>query len=129
MIELARQEKLPPDPVAWLYQAVRFRAINLHRSEQRRSKREHEVASMQVPFFVSEPQQAIDSADLEKALKSVPELQRSIVIARIWGGLTFEQIAEMNELSSSTVHRRYHEAIEELKQTLEGVPCERFSND
>ena len=129
MIELARQKEFPPDPVAWLYQAVKFRAINLHRSAQRRIRREQQVASTQEPFFVSSPQQAIDSEDLETALKTLPELQRAIVIARIWGGLTFEQIAELNQLSSSTVHRRYREAIEELKQKIDGVPCQGVSNE
>lgn len=129
MIELARQDEFPPDPVAWLYQAVRFRAINLHRNAQRRIRREQEVALVQGSFFVSSPQQAIDSEDLERALKTLSELQRAIIIARIWGGLTFEQIAELNQLSSSTVHRRYREAIEELKQKIDGVPCQRFSNE
>ena len=129
LIELSRQSELPPDPVAWLYQAVRFRAINLNRGEQRRFRREQEVAFDKEPFFVSAPQQKIDSADLEHALKTLPEEQREIVIARVWGGLTFEQIAELNGHSSSTIHRRYHEALEELKQKLDGVPCEGVSNE
>ncbi len=129
LIELARQRKLPPDPVAWLYQAVRFRAINLNRSEQRRSRREQEVAFTRAAFFVSKPQQAFDSADLQQALQSLPQEQREIVVARIWGKLTFEQIAKLNGHSSSTVHRRYREALEELKQKLDGIPCEEVSND
>lgn len=128
-IDLARQSDFPPDPVAWLYQAVRFRAINLNRGEQRRIRREQEVALSKEGFFVSSPQQSIDTAELEEALKTLPEEQREIVIARIWGGLTFVQIAKLNGHSSSSVHRRYHEALEELKQKLDGIPCEKVSNE
>lgn len=128
-IELARQAEMPPEPVAWLYQAVRFRSINLNRSELRRSRREQEVASAKDSFFVSTPQSLVDRSDLEDALKTLPEEQREIVIARIWGELTFEQIAELNGLSSSTVHRRYHEALEMLKRKLDGIPCEKVNNE
>ena len=128
-IELARQPNFPPEPVAWLFKTVRFRAINLNRGEQRRSRREQEVALNQPPFFVSTPQQWLDSTDLEDALKSLSQEQREIVIARIWGGLSFEQIAKLNGNSSSTVHRRYHESLEELKRILDGMPCEEVNHE
>lgn len=128
-IELARQQEFPPDPVAWLYQAVRFRAINWNRGEQRRTRREQEVAFAREAFFVAAPKQAVDAADLEQALAAIQQEQREIVVARVWGELTFEQIAKLNGLSSSTVYRRYREALEELKQKLDGIPCEEVSND
>ena len=124
LIDLASRSELPPDPVAWLYQAVRFKAINVNRGEQRRTRREQDVAFGKEPYFVSAPNQTIASGELEDALKALSEEQREIVIARIWGGLTFGQIAELNGQSSSSVHRRYHEALEILKRRLDGKPCE-----
>ena len=121
MIELARQSELPLDPVAWLYRAVKFRAINLHRGEQRRHDRERTVADQREPFFVHDPASDLDASSIEAALQQLPEQNREIVVARIWGGLSFEQIAELTNLSSSSAHRRYRASLEELKQFLEPV--------
>jgi len=129
MIELSHQTELPPDPVAWLYQAVRFRAINLHRGEQRRNKREREVALDRTPFFVDAMQYNTDAAELEVAMKALPEDLRGIVVARVWGGLTFEQIGQLNGGSSSGVHRRYHDALVKLKEQISGIPCRGSNNE
>lgn len=128
-IDLSRRTELPPDPVAWLYKVVRFKAINLNRGEQRRKKREQEVASSKERFFVAESQGVIDSAELEQALKKLHQDQREIVVARIWGELTFEQIAELNGDSSSTVHRRYRAALAKLKLSLDGIPCREVGHE
>ena len=129
MIELSRQNELPPDPVAWLYQAVRFRAINLQRGERRRNEREREVAFDRRPFFVDAMQSDADAAELEVALKRLPEDLREIVTAKVWGGLTFEQIGQLNGGSSSSVHRRYHQALEKLKEQISGISCRGFQNE
>ena len=105
MVELANQSEMPSEPVAWLYRAVRFRAINLHRSERRRHEREQVVADQKEPFFVRDPSTDIDIAELETALQRLAEPNREIVVARIWGGLSFKQIADLTHFSSSSVHR------------------------
>ena len=89
MIELARQPELPAEPVPWLYQAVRFRAINLHRSERRRHEREQAVADQREPFFIQAPASDIDLAGLEAALEQLTDQNREIVVARIWGCLLY----------------------------------------
>ena len=119
MIELARQTEMPPEPVAWLYRAVKFRSINLHRSEQRRRERERVVADQREPFFVQDPSNDFEAGSIEAALQKLPQQNREIVVARIWGGLSFEQIAELTNLSSSSTHRHYCASLEELKQYLE----------
>ena len=119
MIELARQPELPVEPVPWLYQAVRFRAINLHRSERRRHEREQAVADQREPFFIQDPASDIDLAGLEAALEQLTDQNREIVVARIWGGLSFEQIANLTNLSSSSAHRHYRASLAELKQQLD----------
>ena len=122
MLELSRQPSLPPEPVAWLYRAVRYRAINHHRGEKRRQNRERAAADQREPFFVQDQDNVIEAADVEAALRRLPEQNREIVIARIWGGLSFEQIAELTNLSSSTVHRHYRASLEELKHKLADAP-------
>lgn len=119
MIELSRQPELPCEPVAWLYRAVKFRAINLHRGEQRRHERERVVADQRDSFFVQDPSNELETDSVEAALQKLPEQNREIVVARIWGGLSFEQIAELTNLSSSSAHRHYQASLEEMKQYLE----------
>jgi len=119
MIELANQSEMPSEPVAWLYQAVRFRAMNLHRSERRRQEREQVVADQKQPFFVEDPTSDLDVAGLEAALQRLTDLNREIVVARIWGELSFQQIADLTNLSSSSVHRHYRDSLEELKHYLD----------
>ena len=123
MIELARQPKTPTEPVAWLYRAVKFRAINLHRGEQRRHERERAAADQREPYFLHDPANDFEADSVEAALKKLPDQSREIVVARIWGGLSFEQIADLTNLSSSSAHRHYRASLEELKQYLE--PAQR----
>ena len=56
--------------------------------------------------------------EFESALAGLPPLEREIVVARIWGRLSFAQIAELVEQSSSAVHRRYKRALAELRTVL-----------
>ena len=46
-----------------------------------------------------------EPGELEPMLAELPRLEREIVVARIWGELSFEQIAELVERSTSAVHR------------------------
>jgi RNA polymerase sigma-70 factor (ECF subfamily) len=41
-------------------------------------------------------------------------------VARLWGGLTFDQIARLQRCSLTTAHRRYHEGLTRLHERLEG---------
>ena len=70
-------------------------------------------------FSLTIPQTSLETASVEAALQKLPEQNREIVVARIWGGLSFEQIAELTNLSSSSAHRHYRASLEELKQYLE----------
>ena len=123
MIELAKQSELPAEPVAWLYRAVKFRAMNLHRGERRRHDREQIAAEQRDPFFVADPTNEVSASSVEAALQRLDDCNREIVVARIWGGLSFEQIAELTNLSSSSAHRHYRASLEELKRYLDESNC------
>ena len=56
------------------------------------------------------------------ALTALPAELREIVVAHLWGGRTFEQIATLTGLSTSTAHRRYLTALESLRERLR-EPC------
>lgn len=126
LLELIKQPQLPDEPIAWLYQAVRWRAISLARGDNRRRQRQQiagrDSAGSEDRWFtqtrsVDDPA-VLDDVDLQEALQGLDEAQRAIVVARIWGDQTFEQIAEAMELSRSSVHRRYQQAIAQLQELL-----------
>jgi len=45
-----------------------------------------------------------------------------VIVARIWGGLNFEQISEVVGASISTAHRRYEAGLKSLRERLK-LPC------
>lgn len=118
---LAAQRTPPDDPAAWLFTAVKNAAVDRGRSESRRKRREQIAARPQAWFY--EP--AVDNLDAEAAvaaLESLPVELREAIIARLWGGLTFEQIAAAYGCSLTTAHRRYEAGIAALREAL-GEPC------
>jgi RNA polymerase sigma-70 factor (ECF subfamily) len=124
-LKLAEQERAPSDPVAWLYRVVRNRAISRGRSESRRRRHEREAATRRAPWVsdTSEDRPAIAQIDAQAAadaLETLPAEDREIVVARLWGGLTFQQIGQLIGASDSAAHRRYTKAIEALKAALSG---------
>ncbi len=119
LIELLEQDPPPRDAVAWLFTTVRRRALNQARSEQRRSQHQHRAAARREPWFVSPPDDRLTSAEVEEMLQRLEPLDREIVVAKIWGELSFEQIATLVQRSSSHVHRRYHHALSLLHDHLQ----------
>ena len=68
------------------------------------------------------PADLIDAGTAAAALESLPIEQREVVVARIWGGLTFQEIGRLVGVSDSAAHRRYEAALLALRQKLR-VPC------
>ena len=129
LLQLMRQtSQTPPDNiVGWLYKVVRNGAISASRGERRRARRETAVAHRSEPCFNPSPGDRMDSEAAAKALKRLPIEQRETIVARIWGGLSLKQIAELTDSSTSTVHRRYQTGLEALREHLDG-PCPKTPN-
>ncbi|HXD87998.1 MAG TPA: sigma-70 family RNA polymerase sigma factor [Urbifossiella sp.] len=112
---------VPDDPAAWLYRVVRHAAIDAGRSQRRRAIRER-TAARSVRWFVEPEIDGLDAEAAIAALESLPAELREAIVARLWGGLTLEQLAEMAGCSISTAHRRYEAGIAALRERL-GVEC------
>ncbi len=122
LIDLLRQRPVPERPAAWLFKTVRRRAMNLARGERRRVEHHREAGRQREAWFVDDVDEAIDGETLERLIERLPPLEREIVVARIWGGLSFERIAELVETSSSSAHRRYRRALSMLGDMMNGKP-------
>ncbi len=112
-----------PDPVLpWLYRVVRNGALSARRADSRRKRHEAVAAARQPAWFVPSEGTALDALTVSAALQTLPLEQREVLVARLWGGLTFEQIAELTSTSSSSTHRLYHAGIAALRERLR-VSC------
>lgn len=122
LIELAGRAQAPDDVVAWLYRVVRNKAINASRTARRRQHRETKAADTRPVWFDASSADAIDARDATDALETLPGDARELIVARLWGGLSFEQIGQFIGVSDSTAHRRYQAALSKLRERLK-VPC------
>src|SRR5689334_21103406 len=120
-LKLVRQRRVPDDAVAWLYRVVRNGALDAAKIDRRRQRREAS-ATRPEPWFVEPVVDGLDAEVAVAALQRLPEEQREVIVARYWGGLSFEQIGAVVGCSASTAHRRYAAGVELLRQHL-GVIC------
>jgi RNA polymerase sigma-70 factor (ECF subfamily) len=124
-----RLSSLPSPPssiVPWLYRVVRNGAISQGRKARRRRHHEMAAAERSAPWFAHSQGAEVDIEVLTQALQSLADEQREAIIAHLWGGLTFEQIASVMDSSSSSVHRWYLGGLSSLREKL-GVPCPKTS--
>ena len=122
-IKLVRQKPVPDQPVAWLYRTVRNGAISKSRSEKRRQNYET-LAARRAPAWFEPPEDpgGLDAATAANALAELPIDQREAIIAHLWGGLTFDQIADVAGSSAATIWRRYTAGLAALRLKL-GISC------
>jgi RNA polymerase sigma factor (sigma-70 family) len=115
--KLAGLRHPPDDPAAWLFRAVRHAAIDAGKAERRRSRREQAAAKPEGWFA---PSDQLDAAAAVAALDALPPEQREVIVARLWGGRTLEEVAALAGCSVSTAHRRYEAGIQAIRERLEG---------
>ena len=120
LVEVWRRGRGEPVDDALVYRTIRRRAIDLGRRTDRRERRE--TASAPVHWWAESGEEVggLDS-EVENAVKALPANLRDVVMLKIWGGLTFRQIAEALSLPQGTVATRYRSAIENLRMTLKEV--------
>jgi RNA polymerase sigma factor (sigma-70 family) len=121
-MKLATRRKPPDRPVSWLYRVVRNGALTAARAARRRSRREAAAAASRPAWFVPSNEDRIDAAAAAHALRELPVEQRAVIVAHLWGGLTFGDAGEAVGCSSSSAHRRYVAGLQALRQKM-GVTC------
>ena len=100
-------------PGAWLL-VVGTRELFRHRRRERRDRERWEAslgAGSAAPYDA-----AADRADLLEALRQLPERQRSMVVARFYYGLSYDEIARAFGVRGGTVGATLHQAIASLRQ-------------
>ncbi len=103
-----------------VYRAIRRLAIDWARSIDRRRIREEKVY-LDSPFSSSfERNLETDERNqaLLRAVEKLPKEQSEVLTLKIWGELTFDEIARTLDLSLNTVASRYRYALQKLKDSV-----------
>jgi RNA polymerase sigma-70 factor (ECF subfamily) len=120
-----RSRQRVAEPVAYLYACVRHCALDWQRGRRRQSRREEAAARPEAQTWFAGPlEQDERRAAIAAALGTLPESQREVLVMKIWGGLTFSQIAEALRTSANTAASRYRYALAKLREQLaeESIP-------
>jgi RNA polymerase sigma-70 factor (ECF subfamily) len=121
-----RQRGLPGEPLALLLTSVRRAALDFGRRRIRRTAREAHAADDE-PLFEPLSGFGSDGDDrrlaIECALGRLPPDQREVLALKIWGDLTFSQIAEHLEIPAGTAASRYRYALASLRRELTATDC------
>lgn len=120
------QRKLGGEPEALLFTSLRRAAVDLARRNTRRGAREERAegglentdALFETPLAGDDRRQ-----EIEAALRRLPAEQREVLVLKIWGERTFEQIATQLEISPNTAASRYRYALGALRQALTAADC------
>src|SRR3954468_1200991 len=129
LVELARQPRQPDHVIAWLYRVVKNRALNEARGTRRRRQRETHVTTDRFAFagrFAASDHEELNAA--VEALTRLEDNERELVVMRIWGRLTYEEIAAAMNVSTATAHCQYERALTKLRNLLES-PCSTNKNN
>ncbi|MFH0938371.1 MAG: sigma-70 family RNA polymerase sigma factor, partial [Planctomycetota bacterium] len=104
---------------AYLFTAL-YRAT-MKRATRKKNERKLVTEMAQLPRpTTSSPPISEESERLQCALQSLPIEQREVVMLKVDGGLTFEEIAASLNLSVSTAASRYRYALSKLRSALTG---------
>lgn len=111
--KLIQQPHLPDRPAAWLFQV----AANLIREEARRKKRRQQREERAaLPEAIQ-----IDSDfgwtqdEIQRAMSCLTAELRDIILLKIWGEMTHAEIGKSLGISTASAHRRYEEALAQLR--------------
>jgi RNA polymerase sigma-70 factor (ECF subfamily) len=115
------QRGLGGEPLALLLTSVRRAAFDRARGESRRTAREEQVAGDELEggaFFEPLLEGNDRRAEIETALRCLPFEQREVLVLKIWGELTFEEIARQLDIPANTAASRYRYALASLRKEL-----------
>jgi RNA polymerase sigma-70 factor (ECF subfamily) len=101
------------DPKSYLFASVRNVLLN----DQKFRQRNVSIDPDQLWFTPPDRDHAAEQ-NLRRALLTLPDDQRQVVVLHIWGELTFSQVAEILSVSANTAASRYRYALAKLRDAM-----------
>jgi RNA polymerase sigma-70 factor (ECF subfamily) len=112
-----------------VYATIRRRAVDKGRSEDRRTRREVAAqADMPVFWFDTSMEERELGQSLQHAMNLLPEIYRSVLTLKIWGEMTFAEIAETLQIPLNTAASRYRYGLTELRRKLDPTITDTLQN-
>ncbi len=110
----------PPDlPLA--YSVLRLCAMDQGRKAGRRDRKHRKIVEFHAydDHWLDPGAEDDEEAELLRdAVQTLSEKLREVIVMKIWGGLTFAQVAEVLKISHNTAASRYRYALEQLEKKL-----------
>lgn len=114
-----RTRQTVAEPAGYLYACVKSCALDWQRGRRRQARREEAVARAEADtLFERSLEQQERLAAIEAGLARLPDEQREVLVLKIWGGLSFVEIAAALEISPNTAASRYRYALAKLREEL-----------
>jgi len=109
----------PQRPAGWLRRVTLNRAVDV-------ARKRHEPVDLELvgPRLASSDASPDDGdldtlrSDVSAALRLLPEMQRSVLVAKVYDELTFAEVAEELDISMSTAKTHYVRALGSLRDRL-----------
>ena len=121
------RNSVPPDlPLA--YSVLRFIAMDHGRKQGRKKRKEEAIIFLHDQddhWLDTSMEEDEESEMLRHAVDSLSEKLREVITLKIWGGLTFQEIAESMGISPNTAASRYRYALEHMQTKMETLQEER----
>ncbi len=119
---MSRSASAKPPPVALVMATIHRRAIDSARSDDRRAVRELKVhAGTPEAWFDNAVEQREYSQLIQSAMSQLPEIYREVLTLKVWGELTFAEIADTLDIPANTAASRYRYGLEELRKLTREV--------
>ena len=122
-VKLAREPKLLSgvrEERAFLIRLAHNAAIDLMRRRGTRERTKENFAAEIISIFApaKDPDEKFFRGELANALGELPEEQRAVVHLKLWGELTFEEIAAALKIPPNSAASRYLYALDKLRGRL-----------
>lgn len=119
----AERNYRPPDlPLA--YSVLRLCAMDHGRKTGRRERKHRKIVEFNAydDHWLDHGAEEDEEAELLRgAVEELSEKLREVIVMKVWGGLTFAQIAEILKISQNTAASRYRYALEQLEKRLNHI--------
>ena len=92
----------------YLYRAVRNASLNYLRSRSRDA--ELDDSWLEAPAGMNE-----EAVVLQSALHTLPDDQREVIVLRVWGQMSFDEVADTLGIPAKTAASRYRYGLEKLR--------------
>ena len=117
-----RQGDESPPPPALVFATIHRRAVDWARRETRRAGRERAVMEPASDAWFDTSVEDREQAQLiQDAMSKLPDIYREVITLKVWGDLTFAEIADALEIPANTAASRYRYGLNELRKLKKEV--------